>query len=1063
MYEYIAIKNLIGISFLFIILFKISNHCASLNKQLKDSLRYIIIIIALIFVKTCFSQSSKDYYIEKKLYTYSDGLPSRVVLSSIQDANGYIWFITKNGLCRFDGKKFKIINQKTHGLYSNSISSIISDNKSAIIISYYSSKSMQTLNHIHFDVLDINTLKIKTLKEHYTKLPFNESEISLIEPNLNNNIVFYTKPYFNLHINSILQSTAWELDVAGDFVKKNFNVIKTIKFKNDSVIMQSFSKSTNLNDQDVYLLNDSGIVFNNYESLSVIYKINLGTYLIRYKNGKKSRCFLIKQASEIIEINSDTKEFPEFIFDESIQYIDNNFQGNAGVVYIKGKMLYAYNKQKKLVNLIDSVTDESIKNAKILRAFRDKIGNYWISSSEGVIKINIKPKKFKNFFDFNELPKGLNNSARGIYSNKDTLIVATEGFVAVKIKNITSLINNSYNYAIKGHNGKYWIGSVNGLFNIDFESKKLIFITRSLQGEILDICPIDSARMLLGCSTGISIFDANKKSIKEIYAGKFHKPILVYKLLKRKGNEVLAVASNGIYVLNKEHAIIDCINADTKAVPNQLAFDEINDIHIDGNKLYWIATASNGLFCWDREKQALQQFGAEEGFLSQTLYKIEEDNYNNLWISTEFGLVKFNKLSKKAQVYTEKDGITHNEFNRISSFKNRDNILYFGGLNGVISFNPSDFIKSNEVADFPLVINAYTIYNYQTNTSEDRLDSLINMNKIVLDNEENNFTLTVKLLDYENRDPLYAYQIEGLSREWIFINDGIIKVNNLPYGDFKLKIKAQSISGFWNKNVITLPITVIKPFYKTWWFYMIGLSIIILFVFVIITIRVKSLEKINKRLDQLVEKRTMELESSLLEQISLLQEVHHRVKNNLQFISAMLKMQINAVKHEKDKVALKDASRRINAMALVHDMLYNKEKVEYISVKEYLTELISKLSELSSHDSGNVQFNVNIDGVKFDINNCVSIGMITSEIISNAIKYAFVGIEKPEIDITLKFNQTENMVIYSIHDNGKGIVMNNNSSGIGLRLIDIFARQMEAEYERINKNGLQYKFKIPIS
>lgn len=1050
MYEYIAVN-----------FFKSLINSSQLNKQLKVTLQYIIIFLVLTFVKTCFSQSSKDYYIEKKLYTYSDGLPSRSVLSSIQDANGYIWFITKNGLCRFDGKKFKVVSQKTHGLYSNSISTIISDNRGAIIISYYSSKSMQTLNHIHFDVLDINTLKIKTLKEHYPKIPFNETEISLIEPNLNNNVVFYTKPFFNLNIHSILKSTAWELYDNGNFVRKNIKVNKVIKFKNDSAIIQSCTKSTDLNEQDVYLLNDSGIVFNNYESLSVLYKINLGTYLIKYKNGKKSRFFLIIQASEIIEINPDTKEFPEFVFDDNIQYINNNYHDNTGVVFTKGKMLYVYNKQKMLINLIDSVSDESIKSAKIVRAFRDKIGNYWISSSEGVIKINIKPKKFKNLFDFTELPKGLNNSARGIYSNKDTLILATEGFVAVKIKNKTTLINNPYNYAIRGCNGKYWVGSVNGLFNIDFESNKLTPIIRSLQGEIWDIYPIDSTHLLLGCSSGISVFDIHKKSIKAVDAGKFNNPILVYKLFKHTSNEVLAVASNGIYTLNNEFEIIDCINADTKAVPNQLAFDEINDIHIDGNKLYWIATASNGLFCWDREKLALQQFGAEEGFLSQTLYKIEEDNYNNLWISTEFGLVKFNKLSKKAQVYTEKDGITHNEFNRISSFKNRDNILYFGGLNGVISFNPSDFVKSNEVADFPLVINAYTSYNYQTNTSEDRLDSLINMNKIVLDNEKNNFTLTVKLLDYENRDPLYAYQIEGLSREWIFINDGIIKVNNLPYGDFKLKIKAQSISGIWNKNEILLPITVIKPFYKTWWFYMIGLSIMILFVFVIVTIRVKSLEKINKRLDQLVEKRTMELESSLLEQISLLQEVHHRVKNNLQFISAMLKMQINAVKHEKDKAALKDASRRINAMALVHDMLYNKEKVEYISVKEYLTELISKLSELSSHDSGNVKFNVNIDDVKFDINNCVSIGMITSEIISNAIKYAFVGVEKPVIDITLKFNHTDNMVIYSIHDNGEGILIKNNASGIGLRLIDIFARQMEAEYESLNKNGLQYVFKIP--
>lgn len=1008
----------------------------------------------------CFSQNHEDYYIEKKLYTYSDGLPARAVLSTIKDAKGYIWFVTKNGLCRFDGKKFKVVNQKTHGLYSNNISNIISDNKNAIIISYYSNKSMQTLDHNHFDVLDINTLKIKTLKEYFPKMPFEESKISLIEPNLNNKIVFYSKPYFNLHIQSILKSTSWELDSKDNFIKKKINVIKTIKFENDSAIVQSYFGNEDLNQKDIYILNDSGIVFNNYETLSVVYKINAGSFIVRLKNNNKTKFYFIKQASEVIEINSNTKEFPGFIFDEKVKYIYNNFD-NTGVIFTNGKTLCVYNKKKETIKLIDSISDQEIKNAKILSAFRDNIGNYWISSSEGVIKIHIKQKKFKKYFDFNELPKGLSNSARGIYHNKDTFVLATEGFIAYRIKDKTTVINNPYNYAIEKYKDKYWVGSVNGLFTIDFGLSKLVSIKPSIQGEIWDLFPLDSSHLLLGCSAGISVYDLRKNSITAIDSGIYSKPILVYKIFNNSSNEILAVASNGIYLLNKNCKIVDCITSSNKILVNKFSAEEINDVHIDDYKSYWIASASNGLYCWDRERNTLQQFGVERGFLSQTLYRIEEDGFNNLWISTDFGLAKFNKISKKAKVYTEKDGITHSEFNRISSFKDKGSLIYFGGLNGVTVFNPSDFLNIKDDFNYPLVINNFSIYNYQTNILEDKTEDLFERNKIILNDEKNNFTLTVKLLDFESRDPLYAYQIEGASKEWIYIYDGIIKVNNLPFGNFTLKIKAQSIDGSWNKSEIILPVSVIKPFYKKQWFYIITIITVVLFIILMIKLRVKNLEKNNERLELLVKERTVELESSLLEQISLLQEVHHRVKNNLQFISAMLKMQLNSVKNEKDKIVLQDGYRRINAMALVHEMLYNKEKVEYISVREYLTELISKLSELSTHDFSKIKFNVSIDDVKFDINNCVSIGMITSEIISNATKHAFVNVEYPIIDVALKYNQLDNLTIFSIRDNGVGMKTKSNSTGIGLRLIDIFARQMDSQYESISDNGLHYIFKIP--
>ena len=225
--------------------------------------------------------------------------------------------------------------------------------------------------------------------------------------------------------------------------------------------------------------------------------------------------------------------------------------------------------------------------------------------------------------------------------------------------------------------------------------------------------------------------------------------------------------------------------------------------------------------------------------------------------------------------------------------------------------------------------------------------------------------------------------------------------------------------------------------------------------------RIRKISKEKKRLENTVQERTKELRASLTEQTALLQEVHHRVKNNLQFIVAMLQMQINSVKDETNKAVLKDTSLRINAMSLVHEMLYNKDKLEYIAIEAYLHELISKLHELVYAQHAPVTIKLDIHPVKFNVNETVALGMLTSEIISNSIKYAFAGNPDPRIEISLKYNTASESITYRISDNGCGINENNKGNGLGLRLIDIFSRQLEASYKISNQNGLTFSFEIP--
>lgn len=193
----------------------------------------------------------------------------------------------------------------------------------------------------------------------------------------------------------------------------------------------------------------------------------------------------------------------------------------------------------------------------------------------------------------------------------------------------------------------------------------------------------------------------------------------------------------------------------------------------------------------------------------------------------------------------------------------------------------------------------------------------------------------------------------------------------------------------------------------------------------------------------------------------LIQEIHHRVKNNLQFISSLLNMQRNSSQDEVEKHTLNDASRRIRAMALVHEMLYNHNDSNGISIKKYLEELILSLDQLVNSNKIPIAFKLDLEEHNFSVTESIALGMITSELVSNSMKYAFAGIENPCIEV--KLSRTQNQIAFSLKDNGVGVkdekLIRKN---LGTRLIDIFSRQLKGTYSIETNGGYWYKLQFTV-
>jgi hypothetical protein len=197
-------------------------------------IKYIIFFYLSFFVAFLKAQNNNNFYIEKKLYTYLDGLPGRAVIFATQDSKGYMWFITNNGLCRFDGKNFKSITKQSHGLFNNNIRSIISDKGNGVIITYFTDKSKYTLSSDRIDVIDVNTLKVEYLKKHYKNVPFSEGDVAEIRTDPDeNNVLIFLKPYVNNQIKTFINAKVWRLDSKNAFSPKTLRPVKAISFVKD--------------------------------------------------------------------------------------------------------------------------------------------------------------------------------------------------------------------------------------------------------------------------------------------------------------------------------------------------------------------------------------------------------------------------------------------------------------------------------------------------------------------------------------------------------------------------------------------------------------------------------------------------------------------------------------------------------------------------------------------------------------------------------------------------------------------------------------------------------------
>lgn len=201
--------------------------------------------------------------------------------------------------------------------------------------------------------------------------------------------------------------------------------------------------------------------------------------------------------------------------------------------------------------------------------------------------------------------------------------------------------------------------------------------------------------------------------------------------------------------------------------------------------------------------------------------------------------------------------------------------------------------------------------------------------------------------------------------------------------------------------------------------------------------------------------REAEVHAALSEKETLLKEVYHRVKNNLQVVTSLFNLQLRSLPEGPVRSSFKEGANRVRAMSLVHEKLYQSANLSSIELGSYISDLCAQLGMAAAADTRNIAFVSRMDRIEVGLELAVPLGLLLNELISNSLKHAFPDGRAGEICVTLRCINDQQATL-EVCDNGVGLTATQtpeHSASLGLRLVQTLCRQLDAELVMEDRNG----------
>ncbi len=765
--------------------------------------------------------------------------------------------------------------------------------------------------------------------------------------------------------------------------------------------------------------------------------------------------------------------------------VNNFYEDYKGNIWfsIRDRLVNLDKEQRKLNVLAHEPDNENSPiSATISGIYGNKSGVLWISYlNQGVSKVNINLKNFNVYRKVPGDPNSLSgNTIRSVYlDHNQHLWVGTydNGLNRIDLqtnktihyrhdpKDPGSIVSDYVTSIHVDQNERLWIGSYNrGICYADYiyNSPQLRFTVVDLQPdlEIHEFTEDPAGSIWISTQHGFFIFDGEEfrhygglenqlPEIRDlnIQSVIFEPPNHFWLATWNSGVCRLTINADPILSSGEQKDVLEMFDMlqDQHASPIDNKFITI---HQSDDGTIWLGSFLDGLIKVAENENGLSftKYDKSAGAPDNSVYGLTSDRQGNIWISTNRGLGKFDPVTERFSNYYMSDGLQSNSFMWDASYRANDGQLFFGGVNGLNAFFPEDIIDND---DLPKVFITKLIINNEDVQIGDEfrgrkiLEKTISYtDEITLSHKEPIFSLEFAAMDNVNpQEVLYAYKLEGFDEDWtqVTAQERSVRYTNLNPGTYIFNVKASNSDRIWNEIPASLGITILSPWWETWW-----AILIYVFVFIILLIAFRKFILVRA---QLIHEAKMEhLEREKTEEMYQMKlrfftNISHEFRTPLTLILGPLQRII------KDLEGDRRFSRQITTIRRNSDRLFRlvdqviefrrieTNKVRLRAAKKdivkFIRELTDSFEEIACQRSISLDFHSDFKTCEiwFDEN---KVDKIIYNLLSNAFKFTAdkgrisvsVSTARPEQVAktdTRHPDMPEEYVEISIEDNGIGI------------------------------------------
>jgi len=1065
-------------------------------------LMFRVVFFLFLLIQTYFSFSQQPN-LEFRTLNALEIMTNSKASSIIQDSTGYLWIGTQDGLFRFDGQTafpYYVNGTDSCSLPANKINKLFVDSKKKIWICTSGGLCVYNPEYDNFNPI-VSDASLKGIPG---------PDIYVInEDNAGQLYIAFEKSIFKFDsaINLFLKVS--ELDKGK---------ITDIDFDNRNNIWIAASAEGGLfyYDQQSKQITVFRNNPNNKQSLSSNEIIDVA--LIKDKvwvasYGEGFDCYDLK--------NKTFKNYKSPYFFENLSlnlFVDH--KNNLWACTLGGLKLFDP-KSDNFYNYYYDANNAKSLGKSLTGFYEDRDGNYWTIHSLGAVKYAEKQNKFIHF----------STNTNGSWKTSE--------------KSITSLSNDSA--------GNLWVGNYyNGIdvFNwrenrIDRYLNKAGDLKSLGNGTIFSIFCDSKNQMWVGSNLGgLQKFKPRTKSF-ETYLNKPDDTLSI------AGNDVRSITqdlSGNLWIAIHGKGV-DCFNISTETFShynnrnNRLSNDYCFQTFIDSKENLWVASAyglnllpkgekifktfvnnktdsssvSSNIIqaiyedqlhtIWIGSPSGLDKYNPDNQTFTRYSYllrnknvcSILSDSKNNIWISTNSGISKLNPQTKKISNFDQNDGLLSREFFPLACYSSDHKDLFFGGSEGIDVFNPDSI--NTEIEPPITVFTDFKLFNKSINYKSNPQiinKSISYADEITLNYDANSIAISFQAINLTKQEKItYTCKLDGFDKDWNNIDTKReASYNNLKPGKYTFRVKAIYDSGEWSKNVTSIQINIVPPWWMTTWFEIFAAIILLLAPFVFVRWRTRRLERQKEILEAIVANRTSEIQTKnkLLKELNatkvkLFSIISHDLRSPfnsiLGFQEHLISEYPNLTDAERIDMLNKAHSSSKQVYTLVENLLswsmLQTNAIHYDPVEFNLHSIVHERLSLyqSQAELKGITFKEDIVENLYAFADINLLQSTLRNLITNAIKFTPKG-----GSILVKAIKKDDWIVISVTDSGKGMTEEDintlfkldklksqkgtngeNGTGLGLLLCKDFIVKNKGKLtiESEPGKGSIFSFTIPVS